>query len=292
MPRMRGRLWIVLLSMVAIGFVAGFSTALFLQSRIGMRRGVRAVERDDAGTSSSGNPGLPIARQIEQKYGLKVVWKDGVYPVKSYHGLIQAANASLSDLERYAPTLAGEFLIYPPSLVRRSRLARIVLCRDLSFAGQARAALPDYEHDTLYLDVVSGNYNNAYQRSVIHHEFFHIIDYRDDGEVYSDLQWAKLNPGTFRYGTGGVNMQENRLSSLPTELPGFLTTYATSGVEEDKAELFAHMMVDYAVVGKRATTDKIIREKISAMKRLLGKFCSEIDEPFWNAVNRRETEAP
>ena len=58
------------------------------------------------------------------------------------------------------------------------------------------------------------HYSRTYQRHAFHHEFFHIIDYRDDGQVYSDSRWARLNPQTFRYGDGGAKMQADPLSGL------------------------------------------------------------------------------
>jgi hypothetical protein len=230
------------------------------------------------------------ARMIKEKYGIQVAWKDQAYPVKTYHGLIRATDAKTPEVNRYCTVLAQEFLLYPPDLVRRSRLKRIVLCRGLSFGGQIRSAIPDYEHDALYLDVVSGDYDRLYPRVVIHHEFFHLIDFHDDGQLYSDEQWASSNPESFRYGAGGAKMQNDYWSGLPTDIPGFLTRYATSGVEEDKAELFAHMMTDYSVVRKRAATDTVIREKISLMKALLAKFCPDMDVTFWDEVTRRQTQ--
>ena len=144
--------------------------------------------------------GPACARSIVEKYGIQVAWRDQEYPVKTYHGRIQATNANTPELDRYCTILAQEFLQYPPDFVRRSRLKRIVLCRELDFDGQKRAALPDFEHDTLYLDAVRGNYSSIYQRAAIHHDFFHIVDYRDDGQLDSDQRWAKLNPNSFKYG--------------------------------------------------------------------------------------------
>jgi hypothetical protein len=235
--------------------------------------------------------GFATPRMIEQKYGIHVALDQG-YPVKTYHGLIAASNADLRELEIYSSMIAPEFLRYPPGLVLASRLKRIVLCRGLSFAGENRGAIPDFEHDTLYYDVECGSYSSVYQRHTIHHEFFHIIDYQDDGEVYSDERWARLNPKTFRYGEGGAKMQNDPRSGLLREIPGFLTGYATSGVEEDKAEMFAYMITDYAVVEKRALTDSVIRNKMVAMKSLLASFCSEMDQAFWDEVSRRPTKPP
>ena len=84
-------------------------------------------------------------------------------------------------------------------------------------------------------------------------------------------------------------MQDDPFSSLPSSLPGFLTGYATSAVEEDKAEIFAHLMTDYEAVRKRATTDRVIHKKVLMLKSVLAKFCPDMDETFWDQVSRRQS---
>jgi hypothetical protein len=226
----------------------------------------------------------PAARLIGEQYGIEVVWRGQTRPTRTYHGLIRATDARPSELDEYSPLLASEFLLYPPPLIRRSGRERIILCRDLSFNGQKRSAVPDFEHDALYLDVVQGGYSGPYRRRVIHHEFFHLIDFRDDGHLYSDEQWMRLNRETFRYGDGGVRMQDDPTTGLRASIPGFLTAYSMSGVEEDKAEVFAHMMTEYTAVEERAIKDSVIREKMSRMKTLMERFCPDIDATFWRRV--------
>ena len=224
----------------------------------------------------------PLERTIEQKYGVRLVLGDHKYPIATSHGLIQATDVNRVDLDRYRKILDEEFLVYPEEFVRRSRLKRIVLCRGLSFNGQNRSAVPDLEHDTLYLDVVAGEHKPEYQRRAIHHDFFHIVDFQDDGQLYTDEQWAKLNSPTFRYGSGGVRMQDDARSGLPWDQPGFLNKYSTSGVEEDKAEIFTYMITCYSIVEERAMTDKLIRKKMAAMKALLAKFSPDMNDDFWS----------
>ena len=84
--------------------------------------------------------GLRVCRKIQQKYGVDVAFEHLKYPVSTYHGPIRATNAEAARVDRYATILADEFSLYPPDLVRRSRLKRIVLCRGLSFNGQYRGA--------------------------------------------------------------------------------------------------------------------------------------------------------
>ena len=99
--------------------------------------------------------------------------------------------------------------------------------------------------------MLRGGYDRLYLCRVLHHEFFHIIDYRDDGDVYEDKAWAALNRPGFHYGTGGKNAQHVASARELTEkFPGFLNYYATTGVEEDKAEVFANLIVDPAYVAK------------------------------------------
>ncbi len=227
-----------------------------------------------------------VVEAIRARLGLRLIGATEAFSTKTYHGPIHGAAADAFDLDRYSEVLRREFWLYPVSLIRRSSLQSIILCGGLSFDGQNRSAIPDFEHNALYLDVTVGRDHANYERNALHHEFFHIIDYRDDGELYSDHRWAKLNPKAFRYGQGGARMQEDRLSSLPSNDNGFLTKYATSGVEEDKAEVFAHLMTDHAAVERRAETDDVIKRKVAFMKILLADFCPDMSESYWNDLER------
>ncbi len=227
-----------------------------------------------------GDPAAGLAA-LAREYGLEIVAERPRFPVRTTHGLIEGQPASPEEVAAYAPTLQAEWRRYPPALVRRTRLRGIVLCRELSFAGQKRTAIPGFEDDTLYLDVTRGRHAPAYVRKVIHHEYFHLIDLRDDGELYRDEAWTRLNPPGFRYGSGGRNAQDDPTVSLPLETPGFLNRYAMTGVEEDKAELFAHLMVEPGVVARRARGDSVLRAKVRRLKALLAAFCPAVDRGFW-----------
>jgi hypothetical protein len=223
--------------------------------------------------------------KIASTYRIEVITTDPGFPVATLHGRIAGKAADPEAVREYTCLFAPEFSLYPPDLVRRAQLRRVVLCREPSFAGQRRNAIPDFEHDVLYLDVSRGAYSKPYLRKVIHHEFFHIIDYRDDGSVYRDDRWAALNPAGFRYGNGGRAAQDRRETSvLTTRYPGFLNHYATTAVEEDKAEVFANLLVDPAYVEDRAKKDRVLRAKVERMKELLAQFCPAVNETFWEKV--------
>jgi hypothetical protein len=242
---------------------------------------------------------LPELGKIAKKYQIEIITADPHFPVKTTYGKIDGKSADRKELESYAGLFAPEFTLYPPSLVARTTLKRIVFCSELSFAGQRRNAIPDFEHDTLYLDVSRGSYSKPYLRTVIHHEYFHIIDYRfhlsvykDDGNLYKDDRWDALKPKDFKYGSGGKNAQDISTTSVLTDkYPGFLNHYSTTAVEEDKAEIFAHLIVDPAHVEERAKKDRVIKAKVDRMKEVLVSFCPDMNDEFWKkarALKRAE----
>lgn len=227
----------------------------------------------------------PELREIERKYDFEIATSNLGFPVETQHGLIDGDDADPGFVMEYARIFAREFALYPPELVQRTRLKRVVMCTELTFAGQRRNAIPDFEHGTLYLDVARGTHNRSYLRKVIHHEFFHIIDFLDDGSVYRDDGWSALNPPGFRYGDGGRNAQNKSETSLLTQkFPGFLNHYSTTGVEEDKAEIFANLIVDFEHVEARAQSDMVLNAKCEALKESLSKFSPEMNETFWRKV--------
>lgn len=236
------------------------------------------------GGAQAQSPPSDLAK-LAASYDLQISTSDLHFPVETAHGQIDGTPATEADLLAYTRLFVPEFSLYPTDLIRRSRLQRIVLCTDLAFAGQRRNAIPDFEHDTLYLDVRRGSHNPAYLRKVIHHEFFHIVDYLDDGSLYQDPNWAALNPPDFRYGDGGRNAQDLKETSVLTDrFPGFLNHYSTTAVEEDKAELFANLLVDPDHVERRAADDPVLDSKVDRLHALLLQFCPSLDDAFWNRV--------
>lgn len=239
----------------------------------------------DRAQSQTPPTALGELEKIANVYKIEIVTADLNLPVKTRHGVIDGKNVAGADLQNYTSLFALEFTLYPPELLQRSQLKRVVLCKNLSFADQRRNAIPDFEHDALYLDVSRGAYSKSYLRKVIHHEFFHIIDYRDDGSVYKDERWASLNPANFKYGNGGRLVQElQETSVLTNKYAGFLNHYSTTAVEEDKAEMFANLIVDFEYVENRARIDPVINAKVERMKELLVRFCPEMNDEFWERV--------
>lgn len=225
--------------------------------------------------------------ELAEKYGIVIEFADISFPIQISHGPIHGENATPQEIKRYLPLFLAEFELYPKDLVTRARLEKVILCKSLAFRKQPRTAIPDYEHNTLMLDVVRGVENENYMRKVLHHEFFHMIDWADDWKVYEDPDWIALNAKDFKYGSGGVNAQGNADTSVLTDkFPGFLNHYSTTGVEEDKAEIFANLVVDAKHVASRLESDAVLKSKVTRMKELLKTFTPAINEEFWQEAKK------
>jgi hypothetical protein len=246
-----------------------------------------------AATGEFERPQTHTLAELERRFSIEIVVEGAVFPLETIHGTLDGGDALPEARERYAVLLGQELGLYPPQLVRRARLQRIVLCRDLAFAGQLRAAVPEFASRTLYLDVLRGAEDPRHVRRVIHHEFFHIVDWLDDGELYRDARWTALNEDGFEYGNGGVHAQGDPAMSLWTEeCPGFLTRYGRTGVEEDKAELWSLALVHPREVAARAEVDPVLAAKVERLRLLARRFTSELDDGFWDGVARLERPEP
>ena len=190
-------------------------------------------------------------------------------------------------IARYAPLFEREWRRYPPSLMRRVGLRKIVIAADVRVEGQPRAAVPEFRQGWFWLDATVGSRLPEYGRKTIHHDFFHMIDERDDPEGRQDPAWAALNaPGT-TYGSGGWWMQKGDVGALTRERPGFLTVYSTAAVEEDKAEIFSHLLCSPAFVAERVAADPVVATKVARLKAILEAFEPAMDAAWWTADRAR-----
>jgi len=127
---------------------------------------------------------IEMAR-LGQIYHLEVLLSDPGFPITTRHSEISEKKADCKNVESYWPLFASEWNLYLPELVQKSQLQHVILRESLAYAGQPRTSAPDLE-SSLYIDVGRGRYSDLYTRKVIHHEFFHIIDWWDDRELYTD----------------------------------------------------------------------------------------------------------
>lgn len=255
------------------------------------------VQSPTAGKSLRDELGCELLQQIvelEAEYDVQIVVDASKFPKQARNSYrIAASQASLADLKHFLPLFIYEWRLMPASLVRATKLKYIVFGTGFKLPSETmrRAAIPDYFQEAMFYDVRHSHIDPAgrlYFRTIVHHEFFHYIDFKDDGLVYEDVEWKKMNPPEFKYGRGGKYMREGNVGLVNSSTPGFITPYATSGVEEDKAEVYRCMMLNLWETELRCEDDPLLARKVARMKELVNAFCPDIDEAYWQRLRVME----
>lgn len=185
------------------------------------------------------------------------------------------------ELEKYVRLFRAEFFKYPKSFIDSTNLKKVALVKNLKNQNIAVAAMPDYYQENLYMDIFVGNYDSTYQKHVVHHEFYHMIEEEFNGNTYyKDPEWAKMNNDSdFQYGSGGINTRSSGAGVVNHPRNGFVNEYAMSALEEDKAEIFGVLMTseEEMIVRGWAESDKILKSKIKYLSDFLNYYSLNLD---------------
>ena len=124
----------------------------------------------------------------------------------------------------------------------QSGLRRVIFCEDLAGSLGPAGGIASHDHD-LYIDIGGSRWSKLYTGTVIHHEFFHILDFAMHARVgvrrgLPDKIWEGLNPPEFKYGRVAFGPKNNPLDFTQK---GFLARFAVcSG--RGQAELYSFMI--------------------------------------------------
>jgi hypothetical protein len=118
--------------------------------------------------------------------------------------------------------------------------------------------------------------NSDYQRRIVQHEFFHLLDFQTRGtaKALDQTTWESYNPSGFTYAnySGSTCYEGNTSCSTGFETGnGFITSYAEEAYVEDVAETGAALMTE---IGDQAlepllSTDTVLANKVTLLKSFL-----------------------
>jgi hypothetical protein len=210
-----------------------------------------------------------VAERLASVAGVEVIVPSHAFVLDLGGGRLKGRAPRPVLVSAVARIVAAQLERYPREFVQAIHLRRVILCEGLAEGDRAIPSLPNYEH-SLFLDVDAPH---AFIERLVHHETYHFADFADDGSLGRDPAWARLNDRWFVYGTGGRFMRDPGSASLSAELPGFLSRYATSALEEDKAETFAFSMTAPGGVTAIAAKDAVVRSKVELLRKEVARFC-------------------
>jgi hypothetical protein len=229
--------------------------------------------------------------EAASRQGVDVTWTGGPYRYDYESSGGSAEDPSEDEVARVAASIVRELRLYPDGFLRRAEVNGIVLVRDLFVRedGGARSAAAYVFENSLFLDVQLAD--RAIQAGTrvrfIHHLVWHWLDERA-GTLWSDPEWEVLNPPDFEYGVhsrGGVHETRAGSGSLTIDYPGFLNLYSTGNLPDDKAEIYAYLMVIHSWVGERSQQDPYLRGKVALIKARLAAIDPNFDNDLWNRID-------
>ena len=221
----------------------------------------------------------PAATRLEA-HGVELMRAGRDFKLNLLDGPVRGKTPARKRADDAGIILAQELSRLPKSFVNATRLRRVLMCENLNEKGLSIPSLPNYEQ-TLLLDV---NAPPAFLRRLIHHELFHFADFADDRRVLQDDAWQSLNDKYFVYGEGGRNMRAPGSAAFSFDIAGFPSRYATAAVEEDKAEVFAFLMMRPDDMRVLAAKDRVVARKVKAIRAQLHALSPTMNDGFWKGV--------
>lgn len=236
----------------------------------------------------AGSNPVPVLRTMELRFGISIETSQ-VQPSWNYVRFSTLEQSDSTALSSYSFLLSAELSKYPVELITKSQLRTIALVKNLTNDGLSVAAVPDYKREVLYLDVTKGNVNKTYAARVIHHDFYHMLEEQFNGSAnYKDLAWCALNAPEFAYGSGGRSSREEDAWLLNNPSYGFVSKYAMSAAEEDKAEVFSAMLSSPKLLEDICGNDNRVAKKVAYLKESCGRWAAAMNEAFWDSLARRK----
>jgi len=228
---------------------------------------------------------------IEERHGIEIAWGDGPYRYDTDWGWGQADSAGAWEVELFAPIIAEELSLYPQGFFQKAKIEGVILARDIWIEQRGVARnVAGYIFENRLLASVSYTYKVNHrdkQRRYLHHLIWHQVDGLA-GTMWEDPEWIALNPEGFEYGVhsqGGIDDRSSESGLLSAKYPGFVNRYSTGNVPDDKADLFAYLMVAHHWVEERAAQDPFLRSKVRLIKKRLAEFDPVFDNQFWESID-------
>jgi hypothetical protein len=250
----------------AIAFTAG--VGMLAKSAAGAEDSAAAKARalpSDAATLGFTPIGAPVRN-------VALLDATRAFRIELGHGPIHGVAAEPSRLAAARAIVTRELSRYPATFLDAIRMRGVVFADDLREGEVAIPSLPNVG-GLLLLDV-AGTESELVRG--FHHEVFH---FADDGSLAPDPAWEALNAPSFVYGAGGRSLRgvwaARELDADGFLSGGFVSPYATSGPEEDKAETFAFAVARPAQVRERAAKDPRLTSKLHEIARRIGRLDPE-----------------
>jgi len=237
------------------------------------------------GFAQDGMSGIPeYVTRVRAQYSIELLYKDIPQPQGTTALYQEVHPRNYSKLLAFLKILEEELGRYPSRFFEFSQLQQIYLVEKCFHHDRPMEGLYNDRDRVILLEIARGS-NPIRQRHNIHHELFHMMERSVQRMVRLDEEeWSKLNKDHFVYGQPSRYKESESFSSPPRE--GFATVYSLTSPQEDRAEIYACLMVrsQNRLLSKWMGSDPILKQKVEYIKRFIVAYCPEMDERYWDRL--------
>ncbi|GDY18603.1 hypothetical protein LBMAG55_19260 [Verrucomicrobiota bacterium] len=233
-------------------------------------------------------------RLIEKKWGITVLWAPGspAPPMPAKVRLVYSyfTDKKIVQFKAFVRMLREELDMYPDAIVSRLGFGNIYILdeftyRDVKLAGQSFSWIPKpavaYGLNSFKPEDVA---SRAFFSRTTHHEVFHAMErqFTTAGGPLFGANWDMLNEDGFRYRIGPNSVSAD---GQPTHTKdnkgrkGFAEPYGTNFATDDRATLYARMMVADQIFYGRLPTDPILLAKTKRLQEFFLNIRHELSVP-------------
>lgn len=212
-----------------------------------------------------------LLEKVKAVYGINLHYAEG--PVSKFINLDYRL-ADLEDsqvLKKVVFLFAQEISLYPKDFFRHAHCQDIYFVQKLFYKQKPVDGVFSENTSYIFYDYRRGGDNTQRIRHNIHHELYHMIGSKHPFWKGHGPAWEALNRIGFSYSRKYNPHERNPINFYAPSEPGFITDYAMASAQEDRAEVFACMMIpeQSKLMEQWAQKDKILFKKVEMMKEFL-----------------------
>ena len=246
-------------------------------------------------------------RLIEKKWGITVLWAPGspAPPMPAKVRLVYSyfTDKKIVQFKAFVRMLREELDMYPDAIVSRLGFGNIYILdeftfRDVKLAGQSFSWIPKpavaYGLNSFKPEDAA---SRAFFSRTTHHEVFHAMErqFTTAGGPLFGATWDALNEPGFKYRIGPNSVSAE---GQPTHTKdnkgrkGFAEPYGMNIATDDRATLYARMMVADQVFYGRLPTDPILLAKTKRLQEFFRNIRQELSIPESNPLYQMLAKTP
>jgi len=246
-------------------------------------------------------------RRIEQKWGITVLWAPGspAPPMPAKVRLVYSyfTDKKIAQFKAFVRMLRDELDMYPDAIVSRLGFGNIYILdeftyRDVKLAGQSFSWIPKpavaYGLNSFKPEDAN---SRAFFSRTTHHEVFHAMERqftRSGGPLFG-ATWDALNEPGFKYriGPNSVSAEGQPTHTKDnTGRKGFAEPYGMNIATDDRATMYARMMVADRLFYARLAHDPVLLAKTIRLQEFFRNIRQELSIPASSPLYQMLAQTP